>query len=67
MSRTPTAWPRRERERASWVAVLDLPTPPLPERTRMMFWMFSKPISVVWLIGALESERWGERRMGPGV
>jgi hypothetical protein len=29
----PTEWPARERERASWVVMEDLPTPPLPERT----------------------------------
>ena len=34
MSRIPTEWPARERERASWVVIEDLPTPPLPERTR---------------------------------
>ena len=33
MSRIPTEWPVRERERASWVVMEDLPTPPLPERT----------------------------------
>lgn len=33
MSRTPTVWPWRESVRASWVVILDLPTPPLPERT----------------------------------
>jgi len=32
-SRMPTEWPARERERASWVVMEDLPTPPLPERT----------------------------------
>lgn len=32
-SRTPTVWPRRARERASWTVTEDLPTPPLPERT----------------------------------
>jgi hypothetical protein len=33
MSRIPTEAPARERERASWVVMEDLPTPPLPERT----------------------------------
>jgi hypothetical protein len=33
MSRMPTELPVRERERASWVVMEDLPTPPLPERT----------------------------------
>lgn len=33
MSRIPTEEPARERERASWVVMDDLPTPPLPERT----------------------------------
>ena len=33
ISRMPTEWPARERERASWVVIEDLPTPPLPERT----------------------------------
>ena len=33
MSRMPTEWPARERERASWVVMEDLPTPPLPDRT----------------------------------
>ncbi len=33
MSRMPTDFPARERERASWVVMEDLPTPPLPERT----------------------------------
>lgn len=33
MSRMPTDWPARDRERASWVVTEDLPTPPLPERT----------------------------------
>ena len=33
ISRTPTEWPARERERASWVVIEDFPTPPLPERT----------------------------------
>ena len=31
-SRMPTLWEARERERASWVVIEDLPTPPLPER-----------------------------------
>ena len=33
MSRMPTEWPARDKERASWVVMEDLPTPPLPERT----------------------------------
>lgn len=33
MSRIPTLWPARERERASWVVIEDFPTPPFPERT----------------------------------
>lgn len=33
MSRIPTDFPCRERERASWRVTEDLPTPPLPERT----------------------------------
>lgn len=33
----------RERASASWRVVLDLPTPPLPERTRMMFLTLERP------------------------
>ena len=33
MSRMPTEWPARDRERASWVVMEDLPTPPLPDKT----------------------------------
>lgn len=32
-SRMPTDWPASERDRASWVVIEDLPTPPLPDRT----------------------------------
>lgn len=32
MSRMPTECPARDNERASWVVMEDLPTPPLPER-----------------------------------
>ena len=32
MSRMPTEWPARERDRASWAVMEDFPTPPLPER-----------------------------------
>lgn len=50
MSRTPTAWPASESERASCVVMLDLPTPPLPERTRMMFLTRSRDIFFVDLL-----------------
>lgn len=33
MSNTPTECPASERDRASWVVIEDLPTPPLPDRT----------------------------------
>ena len=33
MSRIPTDFPARERDKASWVVTEDLPTPPLPDRT----------------------------------
>jgi hypothetical protein len=36
MSRIPTEWPERERERASWVVMEDFPTPPLPDRTLLL-------------------------------
>lgn len=33
ISRTPTEWPAREKESASWVVIEDFPTPPLPDST----------------------------------
>ena len=42
ISRMPTEWPSRDRERASWVVTEDLPTPPLPERIfypLLAFWV----------------------------
>lgn len=33
MSRMPTDLPAKDRERASWVVMEDLPTPPLPDKT----------------------------------
>lgn len=44
MSSMPTEWPARVRESANCVVVEDLPTPPLPERTRTMCLMFSEDI-----------------------
>ena len=44
MSRIPTEWPVRVRESANCVVIEDLPTPPLPERTRTMCLMFSEDI-----------------------
>ena len=41
-SRIPTDWPARLRESANCVVIEDLPTPPLPERTRTMCLMFSE-------------------------
>ena len=39
ISKTPTEWPCSDSVRASCVVILDLPTPPLPERTRTIFRM----------------------------
>lgn len=39
ISRMPTDLPARESERASWLVIEDLPTPPLPERTCVMSMM----------------------------
>ena len=44
MSRIPTEWPARLRESANCVVVEDLPTPPLPERTRTICLTFSEDI-----------------------
>lgn len=45
-SRTPTLYPWRENERASCVVTDDLPTPPLPERTRTMLSTWSNGIFI---------------------
>ena len=53
MSRIPTEWPARVSESANCVVIDDLPTPPLPDRTRTMCLTFSEDIErwvgeVVW-------------------
>ena len=53
MSRMPTEWPARERERAVWVVMEDLPTPPLPESTWRR-WLVAEHRAWDWGV------RWGE-------
>ena len=56
MSRMPTLWPWEVRERASWRVTEDLPTPPLPESTRIMLETFSSGIVVRLVLVVVVSE-----------
>ncbi|MOA27074.1 hypothetical protein D3C78_1479170 [compost metagenome] len=51
-SRIPTLAPSRARARARLAAVVDLPTPPLPEATATTFFTFARPGICAWALCA---------------